>query len=118
MSRIHLSFSFCLLFLLVMAVKFTQAQTSRQDAVYLRNGSIIRGKVLENVVGKYTRIEIVGPNALVIPESEVERLVLDEPVPAKECSDPKQYDYTALADVGFMGGEKNTMSLTLALSWL
>ena len=113
MSRIHLSFSFCLVFLLIMTGKFTLAQNNRQDAVYLRNGSILRGKVLENVVGKYTRIEIVGRNVLVIPEADVKRLVLDEPVPAKERTDPKQYGYSALAEVGFMGGAQNTMSLTL-----
>lgn len=113
MNRIHLISALFLLFIITAAGQFALAQTNRQDAVYLRNGSIIRGKVLENVVGKYTRIETVGRNVLVIPESDVERLVLDEPVPQKERTDRKPYGYTALADLGFMGGDQNTVSLML-----
>ena len=113
MRRIQLIVASFLLFLLCIAGQTAKAQTNRQDAVYLRNGSIIRGKVLENVVGKYTRIETVGRNVLVIPETDIERLALDEPVPQKERTDPKPFGYTALADLGFMGGDENTMSLML-----
>ena len=113
MRRIRLQSASCLVFLFIVAVQIVMAQTNRQDAVYLRNGSIIRGKVLENVVGKYTRIETVGRNVLVIQEGDVERVVMDEPIPQKARTDPKPYGYSALADLGLMGGVKNTMSLML-----
>ena len=113
MRRICLLLAYCLMFLFIVGGKTVMAQSNSQDAVYLRNGSIIRGKVLENVVGKYTRIETFGRNVLVISEGEVDRLVMDEPIPQKERVDPKSSGYIALADLGFMGGKQNTMSLTL-----
>ena len=113
MRRIRLQSASCLVFLFIVAGQIVMAQTNRQDAVYLRNGSIIRGKVLENVVGKYTRIETVGRNVLVIQEGDVERVVMDEPIPPKARTDPKPYGYSALADLGLMGGAQNTMSLML-----
>jgi hypothetical protein len=113
MRGIQLLAAFCLLLSGITSGLTVLAQTDRQDAVYLRNGSIIRGKVLENVVGKYTRIETVGRNVLVIPEGDVEHLVLDELIPPKDRTDPKPYGYVALADIGFMGGKQNTMSLAL-----
>jgi len=113
MRRMYLLSASCLVLLFLVTGQIAMAQTNRQDAVYLRNGSIIRGKVLENVVGQYTRIETVGRNVLVIQERDVERVVMDEPIPPKDRTDPKPYGYSALADLGFMGGEQNTMSLML-----
>ena len=113
MQRIHPLSVACLVLLFLVAWQAAQAQADRQDAVYLRNGSIIRGRVLDNVVGKYTRIETVGRNVLVIPEADIERLVMDEPVPQKERKDPKPYGYSAFADLGFMGGDQNTLSLMM-----
>jgi hypothetical protein len=105
------------LFLLSGLVQNSNAQPNRQDAVYLHNGSIIRGKVLENVIGKYTRIETVGRNVLVLAESDIERVVMDEPIPPKERTDVKPYGFLALADIGFMGGDDNNLSLMLTNSW-
>lgn len=113
MRRFRLLTASCLVILFIAAGQVAMCQSDSQDAVYLRNGSIIRGKLLENVVGKYVRMETVGRNVLVIPEGDVERLVPDEPVPVKERTDPKPYGYSALADLGFMGGKQNTMSLML-----
>lgn len=113
MRRAFTLSTFCLVLLFIIAGQNAIAQANRQDAVYLRNGSIIRGKVLENVIGKFTRIETVGRNVLVIPEGDVERLIMDEPIPQKERTEPKPYGYLALADLGFMGGVQNTMSLVL-----
>lgn len=113
MTRYRLLSASCLLLLFILVGQIAMAQATRQDAVYLRNGSIIRGKVLENVVGKYTRIETVGRNILVLEEADVERVVMDEPIPPKERTERKPYGYSALADLGFMGGDENTMSLML-----
>jgi len=93
------------------------AQPNSQDAVYLRNGSIIRGKILGTVPGKSTTIETVGRNVLVLAECDIERVVLDEPIPGKERSDVKPFGYLALADIGFMGGDNNNLSMMLTNAW-
>jgi hypothetical protein len=57
---------------------FSVAQQNESDALYLINGSIIRGKVLESIPGQGVKIEIVGNNILVIPENEVQKVIMRE----------------------------------------
>ncbi|HNS47233.1 MAG TPA: hypothetical protein PKH94_08350 [Bacteroidales bacterium] len=54
------------------------AQQQEQDALYLNDGSILRGKVLESTPGQGVRIEMVGENILAIPESEIRKMVMRE----------------------------------------
>lgn len=113
MRAIHSLSASCLLLYVIITGPAALAQGDRQDAVYLKNGSIISGKVLGNVAGKHTRIETVVQNVLVFAVDDIERLAMDERIPLKEPADPKEYEYRALADIGFMGGTQNTMSLKL-----
>jgi hypothetical protein len=117
MTKIYLLSAFCMVVIILTLGQYANAQPNRQDAVYLRNGSIIRGKILENVTGENTRIETIGRNVLVIPEGDIERIVMDEPIPVKERTDVKPYGYLALADIGFLGGEDNSISLLLTNCW-
>lgn len=48
-----------------------QAQKELRDIVYLKNGSVIRGKVLEYDPQKTIKIKIVGETVLVYPSSDV-----------------------------------------------
>ncbi|MBP6978943.1 MAG: hypothetical protein PHD61_08710 [Bacteroidales bacterium] len=54
------------------------AQQQEYDALYLNNGSVLRGKVLESIPGQGVKIEMVGSNILVIPENEIEKIVMRE----------------------------------------
>ncbi|RMG23549.1 MAG: hypothetical protein D6730_14295 [Bacteroidetes bacterium] len=51
-----------------------------EDVVYLHNGSIIRGQLLENVPGSHVRIGILGGSELVYQYEEIERIT-QEPSP-------------------------------------
>lgn len=51
-----------------------------QDVLYLKNGGILRGKVLESN-GESTKIEIMGGNVFVIAQAEIERKAI-EPAPS------------------------------------
>jgi len=54
------------------------AQQNEFDALYLNNGSVLRGKVIESTPGKGVKIEIVGNNVLFIPENEIQKIVMRE----------------------------------------
>jgi hypothetical protein len=117
MKRFRLISSFYLAFIFFIAWHDAIAQFITHDAVYLHSGSIIRGKVLNSVVGKYVRIETVGRNVLVLAESDIERVVFDEPVPPDENNESMSSGFLAIADIGFLGGNDNNISLMLTNAW-
>jgi len=117
MKIVYLISFVCFVLFAIFLAKPALAQSKKEDAVYLKNGSIIRGKILETIVGKTIRIETVGRNVLVLPESDIEHVVLDEPMPVLESNEANHSGYNALADVGFLGGNDNNLSLMLTNSW-
>ncbi len=58
-------------------------EVSAQDLVYLRNGSMIRGSVLEQEIGKSIKVQTQDGSIYVYPMSEVER-VAKEKEPAQQ----------------------------------
>lgn len=71
-------------FFILLIMNGLVAQSNKSDAVYLTNGSILRGKIIENVVGKYVKIEMVGSSILVIAEQDVDHIMLREAIPLKK----------------------------------
>lgn len=57
------------------------AQNNMQDVVYLKNGSIIKGSIIEIIPDKHLKIEILGGSIFAYPMSEIEKC-LKEPVAA------------------------------------
>ncbi len=49
-------------------------KVSAQDAVYLRNGSMIRGSVLEQEMGKSVKVQTQDGSIYIYSMSEVERI--------------------------------------------
>lgn len=70
----------------------TSAQVNRRDIVYLKNGSIIKGDILEVVPNETIKIKTSDGSIFVFKMEEVERTGKDEPV-AKEIS-KEQADVT------------------------
>ncbi len=68
------------LFALITTVAF--AQSNYQDVVYLKNGSIIRGVIIEQVPNKSIKIETADRNVFVFQMEEIEKLA-KEPIKAK-----------------------------------
>lgn len=66
-----------LLFTLITAVSF--AQKNYQDVVYLKNGSIIRGVIIEQVPSKSLKIETVGKSVFVYKMDEIEKITKEKP---------------------------------------
>jgi hypothetical protein len=63
------------------------AQDSYQDVVYLKNGSIIRGTIVEQVSDKMIKIQIADESILVYKIDEVDRIAR-EPIPANLLKNP------------------------------
>ena len=89
---------------------------SKEDVVYLHNGSVLRGKVIENVNGKQATIELVGRNILLIPDSLIEVILMDQVIPSKEREN-KAMPVEMAAAVNFYGGSKNTAGFTFTTSY-
>ena len=82
---------------------------SKEDVVYLNNGSIFRGKVVENVTGVRTSIEILGHNLIVIPDSAIKMILMDQKLQTREKENfgsPVEMN----AGVNFYGGSDNSNS--------
>lgn len=62
------------LLLFVLVTTFSYAQSDFQDVVYLKNGGIIRGVIIEQIINKSIKIETVDRNVFVYQIDEVERI--------------------------------------------
>ena len=62
----------------LMGMTFAFAQGNKQDVVYLKNGSIIRGEIIEMVSGETVKIMTVDGCLFVWDMDEVERITQEE----------------------------------------
>ena len=60
-----------------------EPQKEARDVVYLKNGSIIRGTILEMIPDSTIRIQTGDGNVFVYPTKEVERITKEEPPPLR-----------------------------------
>ena len=103
------------MFAFLFSAQLLFAQSALNDVVYLRNGSILHGKILESVTGEYTKIEIIGHNILVLPQADIEKVILDELVIESTCSKPAAVE--VFPAVSFYGGSKNSAGFTILTSY-
>jgi len=89
---------------------------SREDVVYLNNGSILRGKVIETVNGMQTSIEISGRNIIVIPDSAIKMIQMSQAIPSKDRVN-KSSAVEMAASASFYGGSANTAGFTFITSY-
>ena len=64
----------------LMGMTFAFAQTSLQDVVYLKNGSIIRGDIIEMVPGETVKIMTADGNVFVHDFAQVEKFAKEQPI--------------------------------------
>jgi len=89
---------------------------SREDAVYLFNGSILRGRVIENIPGVKTSIEIIGHNMIVIPDSAIKMILMDQKIPS-ENHEKLASPVEMAANAAFFGGSKNSGGFTFITAY-
>jgi hypothetical protein len=56
------------------------AQNSMEDVVYLKNGGIVRGKIIEYFPDQHVKIESIGGNVWVFTAAEIDRLEKEEAI--------------------------------------
>lgn len=92
---------------------FAQA---REDVVYLYNGSILKGKIIESIPGVKTSIEIVGHNLIVIPDTAVKMVLINQKIESNEYGN-LALPVEMIANVNFYGGTKNSGAFTFITSY-
>jgi len=94
-----------LLFALITNVSFGQG--NYQEVVYLKNGSIIRGVIIEQVPNKSIKIQTADRNVFVYQMDEIEKLA-KEPYPGKSGSSLNskglQPGYKGIVELGYQIG--------------
>lgn len=89
---------------------------SVEDVIYLNDGSIFRGKLIENIPGKQAKIEITGRNIIAIPDSSIKLLLTGQIVPSKYRIN-KSSPIEMAASISFFGGSKNSAGCSFITSY-
>jgi len=103
-------------FLCVVLFPFLVMAQSGEDVIYLKNGSILRGNILESVPGVNVRIGIIGHNELLIPDSAIRVILMNQEIKSagqETLSSPVEL----AANVSFYGGSKNSGGFTFVTSY-
>ena len=107
---------FLLLSVLLFAVaanSFSQRYADYQDVVYLKNGSIIRGIIIEQVPLKSIKIETIGGNVFAYYLDEIEKIT-KEPRFAQEVIKNQEKLSTS---TGLKKGYRGIVELSPVLPW-
>lgn len=89
------------LFILVFVCSFAFAQESYQEVVYLKNGSIIRGMIIEQVPNKSIKIQTADRSVFVYQMDEVEKITKElnqAQIPARKVKDRTSRGYMLLIE--------------------
>ncbi len=96
--------------LLVMTASVLFAQSNLQDVVYLKNGSIIKGVITEQVFGEHIKMETADGSVFVFKAEEIEKITKTEKIEStKSVSDQNQNQQT-LKTTSITTSTKNTHS--------
>lgn len=79
------------LILLVLITTASFSQNNYQDVVYLKNGSIIRGIIIEQVPNKSIKIETSDRSVFVYQMDEIEKIAKEENIVNKQNSKKKGF---------------------------
>lgn len=105
-----------LAFFLICALSAIHSTAQQQsDILQLKNGSILYGTILENKVGEYIRIEIVGKNQLVFPYNEIDKISRKESPVFSAPVSKSLIDITTT--LNFYGGSSNSAGFQIKASY-
>ncbi len=96
---------FGLLILIILIVPNAFSQGNTEDVIYLKNGSAIRGQILEHKFGDFIKIESSGHNVWVFSSKDIDRIVKEDHLPPKKWDlNIKEKGYFNITDVGLLAG--------------
>lgn len=98
---------YCILILFIGINVIAYAQQNYQDIIYLKNGSIIRGMIIEQLPEKSVKIETKDKKVYVFQKDEIERLI-KEPIKGnssiKNDSSCVKKKYLGIVELGYAFG--------------
>jgi hypothetical protein len=98
------------------------AQTNYEDVVYLKNGSIIHGMIIEQVPNESIKIQTADRNIFVFKMDEILKITKEEitpvPVPASKKSQPVAENVVAVPEKMRDKGYVNILEITNGLEML
>lgn len=103
---------------LFLVVSYSYSQGRTQDVVYLKNGSIIRGLIIEQVPNKSIKVQTRDESIFVYQMDEIEKLGKEEDTSYsfKKILGPKRtYDikgYRGFLDLGYTTGDDGCIQFT------
>jgi hypothetical protein len=109
------TFVSAMLLIFIILAESTVAQ-NKEDIIYMHNGSILRGKVTENTPGTQVTIEIAGRNRIVVPDSSVKIILMDQQIPFRDRENNASPVEMA-ASVSFFGGSENSAGCSFITSY-
>jgi hypothetical protein len=86
------------------------AQNATNDVIYINNGSIIKGEIVEIKTDEYVKIKSQGGNVWVFKNTEIEKILKDEKIALAGSQENIQFvDNGAYTDfsIGFLYGTGN-----------
>jgi hypothetical protein len=88
------SFFSVLLLILLLSAQHGMAQTTYEDVVYLKNGSIIRGMIMEQIPNQSLKIQTADRNLFVFTFDEIEKITKEVvPDASKDKEKPEKSEY-------------------------
>jgi len=86
--------------LLVVSTLSVKAQSGMEDVVYLNNGSVLRGIIVEQVPNKSLKVQIAGGSIFQVEIADVERITKEQPLsvfpgnaaPDRSAREPRRQD--------------------------
>ena len=84
------SFRLFILIVLIPSIVFTQSYI---DIVKLKNGDIVKGKIIENRIHEYVRVELQGGSILTYEYSEIASLEVEKQKTSLEVEKPKNRSF-------------------------
>jgi len=95
---------FTLMFLISFSTIF--GQKNKEDVIYLKDGSIIRGSIIEYISGKHVKIETRDKNIWVFNQNKIDKISL-ETRSSKIENNTNISGYFNLTDMGLLVGTGN-----------
>jgi len=89
------------LFLFLLNPLISNAQSALEDVVYLKNGSIIRGQIIEQKINKFVKIKCADRNIWVFQSSDIDS-IKKETQPEIKKFETKSKGYVNNTDFGIM----------------
>jgi|WetSurMetagenome_2_1015567.scaffolds.fasta_scaffold107116_1 hypothetical protein len=100
------------LFLITIICTNLFAQGNYQDVLYLKNGSIIHGMIIEQTPGKSLTIKTANNDVFVFSFDEIDKMTkeqLPENEPIKTPTLPRTTFYSNISRIGFLSGESSNI---------